>query len=205
MARVIFLLGLLPALSSANGLDVEAMARIRARLDAHSMVRAEFVQTKHMLDVERPIIARGRMLVAGRAGVIWEIERPLKTTIVLREDTTIQIAPDGRRTVRRSQDDAVAARVGRILTALLTGDAKALEQWFEVGVRMASEERWTISLSPRPGPMAAFLKSMQVSGNEFVEAVGIEETSGDATQIRFHNHRGVGALSDEERLLLAGQ
>jgi hypothetical protein len=205
MARVIFLLGLLPALSSANGLDAEAMARIRARLDAHGMVRAEFVQTRHMQDVARPIIARGRMLVAGRAGVIWEIERPLKSTIVLLEDTTIQIAADGRRTVRRSQDDATAARVGRILTALLTGDAKALEQWFDVGVRMAGEERWTISLAPRPGPMAAFLKSMQVSGNEFVEAVGIEETSGDATQIQFHNHRGAGALSDEERRLLAGQ
>src|SRR3989442_14184172 len=128
MARVIFLLGLLPALSSANGLDVEAMARIRARLDAHSMVRAEFVQTKHMLDVARPIIARGRMLVAGRAGVILEIDRSVKTTIALRRDTNIQIPPHGRGTVQRSQYQAAAAHVGIIPIHLLTGQYKIVAQ-----------------------------------------------------------------------------
>ena len=62
--------------------------------------------------------------------------------------------------------------------------------------------RWTIALTPRKGPMAAFLKGMQVSGERFAEAVTIDEAGGDSTQIRFRNHRDAQPLSERERELL---
>jgi hypothetical protein len=178
------------------------MAQIRARLDKHPQLRADYVQTKRMADVQRPQVARGRMLVWGGDGVIWEIDQPFRAAYVLRDDQTIQIAADGRQTVRRAGDDAVSARVGRVLSAVVHGDIKALEQWFTIGARMEGE-RWSIALTPRPGPMASFVKSMRISGGEFVEAVGIEEAGGDTTQIEFRNHRRAAPLSEDERRLLA--
>jgi hypothetical protein len=180
----------------------EDMTKIRARLDKHPQLRADYVQTRRMADVQRPLVARGRMLVWGRDGVIWEVERPFRAAYVLRHDQTIQIAADGRQTVRRAEDDAVSARVGRVLNAVVQGDTKTLEQWFDISVRMEGE-RWTIALTPRQGPMASFLKSMHISGGEFVEAVGLEEAGGDTTQIEFRNHRDAAPLSEEERRLLA--
>lgn len=198
MARLIAALGL-SALALAARAD--ELAAIRARLDAHSRVRAEFVQTKRIADAQRPLVSRGRMLVWGATGVIWEIEQPFQAAYALREGTTVQVV-DGQETVRGAEDDAVSTRVGRVLRALLHGDARSLEQWFEIGAR-ASAERWTITLTPRQGPLASALKSMQVSGREYVESVSIDEASGDATRIQFHNHRDGGALSPLERRLLA--
>jgi hypothetical protein len=201
MARLIVLLALLAGAAVAHASDAEVMARIRAQLDAHPRVRADFEQTRRMADLERPLVARGRMLVWGQSGVLWEIDQPVKSAIVLREDTTVQIDARGRRRTRRAEDDAAAARIGRVMRALLNGDSAALEAWFELTARMGGE-RWTITVTPRKGPMAAFLKSMQVSGARFVETVTVEEANGDSTDIQFPNHRDAAPLSEQERSLL---
>ena len=197
MARLAVLVLLLAHGFAARAGDLD---EIRRKLDAHSHVRADFVQTRRMKDLQRPQVARGRMLAWGASGVIWEIQEPLRATYVLRESTTIQIV-DGRETERAAQDDAASARIGRILKSLFQGDANALGQWFDIAARVAPE-RWTITLTPHAGPLASYLKSMQVAGAEYVERVDIEESDGDSTQIRFRNHRDGGALSDEERRLL---
>jgi hypothetical protein len=173
---------------------------IRRKLDAHSHVRADFVQTRKLKELQRPQVARGRMLAWGAAGVIWEVRDPVQATYVLRESTTLQIV-DGRETERSAQDDASSARVGRVLKSLLQGDANALGQWFDVAAR-AAPERWTITLKPHPGVLASYLKAMRVTGAEYVERVDIEEADGDSTEIRFRNHRDGGALTEEERRLL---
>jgi len=172
--------------------NADAMTDIRARLQAHDLVRADFVQTRTMKDLERPLVSRGRLVVWGPGGVIWQTEQPFRATYVLRDDSTIEIAADG------------AARIGRVLRAVLKGDAKALEEWFEAEPRV-SGGRWSLALSPRQGPMAFFVKSVQLSGGEFVDSVRIVEETGDATHMQFRNHHGGGALSDEERRLLAGE
>jgi hypothetical protein len=197
MARLAALLLLLAASFAAWPDD---LGEIRRKLDAHSHVRADFVQTRRMKDLQRPQVARGRMLAWGGAGVIWEIHDPLQAAYVLRENTTIQIA-DGREVERSAQDDAASARIGRILKSLLQGDANALAQWFDIAAH-AAPEHWTITLTPHAGPLASYLKVMHVAGSEYVERVDIEEADGDSTQIRFRNHRDGGALSDEERRLL---
>ncbi len=184
--------------------NADAMTDIRARLQAHDLVRADFVQTRTMKDLERPLVSRGRLVVWGPGGVIWQTEQPFRATYVLRDDSTIEIAADGARTVRSARDDRGAARIGRVLRAVLKGDAKALEEWFEAEPRV-SGGRWSLALSPRQGPMAFFVKSVQLSGGEFVDSVRIVEETGDATHMQFRNHHGGGALSDEERRLLAGE
>jgi Outer membrane lipoprotein carrier protein LolA-like len=183
--------------------QADAMGEIRARLDAHPLVRAEFVQTRTIKDLERPFVSRGRMLAWGAGGVIWQVEQPVRVTYVLRDDSTIEIAADGTRSVRRAHDDRGAARIGRVLRAVLKGDARTLDEWFEAEARI-SGERWTLVLTPRQGPMASFVKSVQISGGEFVDGVRILEQSGDATQMQFRNLRAGDAPSDEERRLLAG-
>jgi hypothetical protein len=184
--------------------SADALGDIRARLDAHAVVRAEFVQTRTMTDLARPLVTRGRMMAWGAGGVIWQIEKPVRGTYVLRDDSTLEIAADGTRTVRGARDDRGAARIGRVLRAVLKGDAKTLGEWFDVDPRIAGE-RWTLALTPRQGPLAFYVKSVQVSGADFVHSVRIVEENGDTTLMQFHNSRGDAAPSDEERRLLAGE
>lgn len=184
--------------------NADAMAQIRARLDAHAVVRAEFVQTRTMADLQRPLVSRGRMVVWGPGGVIWQVEKPVRVTFVLREESTLEIAADGTRTVRSARDDRGSARIGRVLRAVLKGDARTLGEWFDAEPRIAGE-RWSLALTPRKGPLAFYVKSVQLSGGEFLDSVRIVEENGDSTQMQFHDSRGAAAPSDEERHLLAGE
>jgi len=184
--------------------NADALGDIRARLDAHAVVRADFVQTRTMADLARPLVTRGRMVVWSAGGVIWRIEKPVRATYALRDDDTLEIAADGTRTVRSARDDRGAARIGRVLRAVLKGDAKTLGEWFDADPRIAGE-RWTLALTPRQGPLAFYVKSVQIAGAEFVQSVRIVEENGDTTQMQFHGSRGDAAPSDEERRLLAGE
>jgi hypothetical protein len=198
------LFGLLLVFNTSTKANADALGDIRARLDAHAVVRAEFVQTRTMADLARPLVTRGRMVVWGAGGVIWQIEKPVRATYVLRDDSTLEIAADGTRTVRSARDDRGAARIGRVLRAVLKGDARTLGEWFEADPRIAGE-RWSLALAPRQGPLAFYVKSVQISGAEFVHSVRIVEENGDTTQMQFHNSRGDAAPNDEERRLLTGE
>jgi Outer membrane lipoprotein carrier protein LolA len=200
VARLIALLTLL-CVTGAHASEDEAIARIRALLEAQPRIRAEFEQTKQMADLQRPMVARGRMLVWGHTGVIWEMEEPVKNVIVLRENTTVRIDARGRRLTTRAEHDPAAARMGRVLNALLQGDTATLGQWFQIAAQIGAQG-WSITLTPRKGPMAAFLNSMQVMGDRFVQAVALDESNGDSTRIRFLNHRDAAPLSEQERELL---
>ena len=200
MGRMIVAAALLALGSCAAAAD-EALVRIRALLDAQPRLRAEFDQTKRSAELERPVLAHGRMLVWREAGVLWQMEQPVKMLVVLREDVTIQIDASGRRRTQRADHDAAAARTGRILGALLNGDTATLEQWFDIAARIDAQQ-WSIALTPRRGAMAAFLTSMQVSGDKYVRSVAIDEANGDSTHISFRNHRDAAPLTSEEASLL---
>jgi hypothetical protein len=194
-------LAALQAVPPAAAADREALARIRARLDAHPQLRADFVQTRRSPDLERPSLSHGRMLVWGREGVVWEMVTPVTSTVALRPETTIVVDARGARTERKAQDDAVAARIGRVLRALLQGDTETLEKWFSVEAR-SEGARWTITLTPNRGPLATFIQAMQVAGGQYLEAVDIREAGGESTRIDFSNHRSAAPLSGSERGLL---
>jgi hypothetical protein len=187
----------------AHGAD-PTFESIQARLEKHAVVRAEFVQMRTMAELKRPQLSRGRLVAWNAGGVIWEIDQPFRATYVLREDRTIEIASDGTRTERAAAEDRGGARIGRVLRAVLKGDTKSLDDWFESRARLEGE-RWTLTLVPRSGPVAFYVKSIQLYGADFIEGVRILEENGDATHMQFRNLHAADAPSDEERRLLTGE
>jgi len=202
MAKLIFAV-LCSFIGTAQAAD-DAFASIQSRLDKHVVVRADFLQMRTMADLARPQLSRGKLVAWNAGGVIWHIEQPFKATYVLRDERTIEILADGRRSERAAGDDRGAARIGRVLRALLKGDTKTLDEWFEAKARLEGE-RWTLTLVPRSGPLGYYVKSIQLYGGEFVEGVRIVEENGDATHMQFRNSHAADAPSDEERRLLAGE
>jgi hypothetical protein len=203
MARLV-ILALLALAGAAHAADDPAFAAIRERLEKHAVVHADYVQMRTLADLKRPLMSRGRLIAWNAGGVIWHIDQPFKATYVLRDESTIEIAADGTRTVRSASDDRGAARIGRVLRAVLKGDARSIEELFEASARIEGE-RWSLTLTPRKGPVAYFVKTVQLHGGDFVDGVRIVEENGDATHMQFRNQRSAGAPSDEERRLLAGE
>ena len=190
-------------IGTAHAAD-DSFASIQLRLDKHVVVRADFLQMRTMAELARPQLSRGKLVAWNAGGVIWQIEQPFKTTYVLRDERTIEIAADGRRSERAASEDRGAARIGRVLRAVLKGDTQAMREWFEIKPTLDGQ-RWSLTLVPRNGPLGYYVKSIQLYGGEFVEGVRIVEENGDATHMQFRNSHAADAPSDEERRLLAGE
>ena len=202
MDRLIALVALALLVAAMPVAGADPLAQIARRLEAHDTGRADFVQTRTIAELERPQVARGR-LVWSPGGVIWQVDQPFRTVYVMRDESTVEISADGTRTERSTQDEPVAGRVVRILRALFRGDARMLEGLFKADATLR-QDRWTVTLVPRRSPMSIYLKSIQVSGTNFVEAVRIDDTNGGVTLLQFRNH-SLGDLSEEERRLRDGR
>ena len=55
-----------------------SLAQISTRLEGHAVVRAEFVQSKKMTALKRPLVTRGRLLISRQSGLVWQIDQPYR-------------------------------------------------------------------------------------------------------------------------------
>jgi hypothetical protein len=183
--------------------NAKVIAEIKTRLDKQTFVRADFVQTKQMAAMKRPLITSGHLLVSRQDGVLWQIDQPYKVAYVLGKDSIAEIAADGTRRVRTARDVPGLAQVGRVFRALLAADTSSLAEYFDASGKM-EKGRWELTLVPRQAQIAKFMKVLRLGGKDFVESVRIEEVSGDLTQIQIRNSRGGGSLNAEEQRMLTG-
>ncbi len=194
------LIGSLPANASAsNATDI--LSQIGTQIEQFQVTRAEFVQTKQMAALKRPLVTSGHLTFSRQHGVLWQIEKPYRMSYVLGESRIVEIASDGARRVRETRDMPGLAQVGRVFRAMLGANSNALREYFDVAAQ-GTPSQWTIELTPRQSHLAQFLSGMRLSGGRFVEEIRISEASGDTTQIRLSNSQGAAALNDGEMALL---
>lgn len=184
--------------------ESDVLTRIGAQIEQYPIVRAEFIQTKQMAAMKRPLITSGRLVYSRRHGVLWQIEQPYRIGYVLGEEKIVEIGADGIRKERGLREVPGLAQVGRIFRAMLGANAAALRESFNVAVQ-GDAGKWEIELKPRQSQLAQFLTGLQLSGGHFVETIRIGEAGGDTAHIRFYNTQGAFALSEPELLLFSGE
>ena len=158
---------------------------VQARLVQVPVLRGEFVQEKHVAGFQRPLRSSGRFLLVRGRGLAWDTREPFASEAVLAQGQLSSRTPDGRRTLLldgASSPGAAAATA--LLLALLGGDLQVLEADF-VLQESVDDERWSLSLTPRPGPMQSAFRRLRLAGDRHVRDVEIEEANGDRTMIRF--------------------
>ncbi|MEI7429607.1 MAG: outer membrane lipoprotein carrier protein LolA [Betaproteobacteria bacterium] len=198
------LAGLLGIALSSGVLASETLARIGAQIQQYPLLRAEFVQTKQVAAMKRPLVTSGHLTFSQQHGVLWQIEQPYRMSYVLGEERIVEISSDGVRRERGLREVPGLAQVGRVFRAMLGANTAALQEVFEVAVQ-GDVGKWEISLKPRQAQLAQFLSGMQLSGARFVESITISEAGGDTTQIRFRNTQGLTAPSESELQLFGAK
>ena len=184
--------------ASANAVSEKTLSAIAAQMEKHPVVVADFIQTRKMADVKRPLITKGKLVVSRQHGVLWKIEEPYRIRYFLGEDKIIEAPAEGVRKERSAETLPGMAQVGRIFRAMLGAQAKALEEHFHVEAQ-GDERQWEIRLRPRQAGLAQFLSSMRISGGQYVNFIQITEAGGDSTDIRFEKSQGAKALGEPER------
>ncbi len=169
-----------PALAATN----ELLSSIAAQIEQHPVVQADFVQTKKMSALHRPLISRGRMVFSRQEGIFWLIEEPLKMGYWLGEAKMVEILPSGERREQASASNPALAQVSRVMRSMLGAQVVGLLDNFDVRAH-GSVSKWVLTLVPKHAQLLQHVRLIQVSGGRFIEEIVLEEPSGDSTQTRF--------------------
>jgi len=163
--------------------------RVIARLASYPVVRADFVQERTQPSLTKPVLSSGRMVLSREHGLLWQVETPVKVTLVF----TANGATGG---------GAAEAEMGRLVRAILTGELRELRSAFSFEPR-GDVDRWTIRLLPKARELAQYLRVIELGGGAHLESIGIDEAAGERLRVRMKNFVIATELEPAERKALA--
>lgn len=194
MTRLQFLLGTLGMFGAPVwAATSELLTAIAAQIEQHPVVQAEFVQTKKMTALHRPLISRGRMVFSRQDGLFWWIEEPLKMGYWLGEAKMVEILPNGERREQATASNPALAQISRVMRSMLAAQASTLVENFDVHASGRTSQ-WVLTLVPKQAQLLQHVRCIQLSGGRFIEEVVLVEPSGDSTQTRFFSSEAMREL-----------
>lgn len=179
------LVGLLLLLSTTAHADL--LTDVRNRLTDAPVLRGEFLQTRQLAGIRKPLVAEGRFLVLRGQGVLWQTDKPFAQSLRVTPRELLQKDARGQTTRLSTDKEPVVATVSQVLMAVLGGDLAPLARLFEVKGSLDAQ-RWQLVLSPRQAGMAQLISEIRLTGNTLVDSVTLLSPGGDQTHIEMRRH-----------------
>ncbi len=185
MRRLILVLMLALTAFSAGAAD-DLLRAVRSRLVDAPVVRGQFVQSRELAGIKKPLRAEGDFVVVRGRGVIWRTAKPFAQTLRVSASEILQ--RDGERTLMRLSADKepVVATISRTLFGLFAGDFDQLARFFTADGR-TDGPRWQLRLVPKEPAIARLIGEIRIDGARTVEHVRLDTPSGDSTRIEMRN------------------
>lgn len=164
-----------------------------------SLVRAKFTQQKKLANSNKVFYSSGQIVFAKHTGVLWLIQRPIKADLIMTKKTIVQKTANTQSKINLAQNQY--AGVASIFLQLLTGDQQALLKNFQVEQLSYKADGWSLTLSPKTSTLKKLFGQVQLSGDEVVKQIIIDEKQGGQTTIQLSSHSTGTALTAEEMAL----
>lgn len=136
-----------------------------------------FVQRRELPELERPIVSRGRFAYSASRGLLWLIEEPVESRLVIDAEGVHQ---DGQPVRGSGAFEAIRP----LFESLFSGDLAPLERDFAVS-REEVGEGWRLALSPRDDRLARALDGITIEGADTPRRLVIEASDGGRTALEF--------------------
>jgi acyl-CoA thioester hydrolase len=163
--------------TAAREPDAATLAAI-GRLQQVALIHGAFRQQKNLKILKRPFLSGGRFVFSKQDGLYWEIVEPLPGAYLINKKGMRPAAAG------TAVESPFADSIGRLFSSVLGADLKALQDHFDIYYRNA-DGRWQIGLKPGNRHIGAFISSIEITGNQYIDAIRIVETGGDTTDIAF--------------------
>lgn len=199
MRRGLIILSLL--LISMNTHADELTNRIQKQLSNAPILRGEFVQTRELTGLKRPLKSNGRMLVDKSRGVLWKTEKPIAGILRISRQEIVQ--KDGSQVLMRlsAEKEPVVKTIGSVLFSLFAGDMATLVRYFSHTGSLQRRDGlrgWELQLTPRDPALAGLIRRIDLKGSAHAEEVILRAESGDLTRIEFRKVNSARTLTANE-------
>lgn len=167
---------------SVHAQNVE-LQKVFQQLSAMPVVRANFEQQKKLASLNKTYVSKGTVLFSKNAGVLWQIQTPVKADLIVTPKKLIQKT---QRTY--SQIEVEKTPYGSVATMflqLMSGNETALAKNFNVVSAEYSPTAWNVVLTPKSNLFKKLFDRVDAQGQRYVNKIVIQEKAGNSTTIRF--------------------
>lgn len=194
--------GFLLALSVMTVVQASPLQQIADQLDPAPVIRGSFVQEKALAGFGDLLRSNGRFVFSREQGVVWQVEAPFPSTIVITAEGLYERDEGGQWQYTDSDAQPALALIHTLTTALMSADLQRLQAHFDLHAEQSLQTGWRMLLRPKPGPLAEVLARVQLRGAQLVQGLVMEELGGDRTEIELQG-QAVRDLSADEQALFA--
>lgn len=170
---------------------------VKERLAQPEVLRGEFEQNKQVSGFKKPLVSRGDFLAARDMGVLWRTKTPFASVLKLSRDEIVA-KQDGAVAFRLSASKEPSVRmINGLLFALMNGDVSSLGELFKIDGSVNGKS-WQLTLTPKQATLGKIMRKIELSGDQFVRRILLDEANNDQTLIRF-TAQNTDAISVDER------
>jgi hypothetical protein len=182
--KTVLLFLLLSNLSYAD----DVLTHITARLVKAPITQGNFQQEKRLKILRKPLISTGTFTYHQSKGVIWKTVTPIPSLLLINESKLLT----------GQGEQAVPAAFGNVFKALLGGELNRLAEGFDM---TGTEQKmsWQLQLKPKDELLRKIISTILISGDTELRLLGIQEVTGNQTQISFTKISHPNHLSDEQQ------
>ena len=176
MRLMIFILGLF--LSSVSFAFSEA--DLVKQLQQPQSVQGNFIQHRYLKELNKPIEMQGQFALLAQKGLLWQLEKPF--------NNSLRVTPNGIQQWNGTQwvnngNVGQNEQIGLFL-GLLSGNIDGLKSQFDFALS-GNANQWQLTLTPNSLLMQQIFTTIEISGDQTVKKLTLNEKQGDRTQIEF--------------------
>jgi len=154
---------------------------ILQKLQKNTVLRSQFKQARYLKILSKPIISEGQLNYFSGKGIIWKIQTPIKSTIIISQNKITEINPDGQLTSRVN-----LGSIYTLLDALFNGNDKTLKQNFDISYNISTQQ-WILKLTPTSAPLNKIFKTIEIQGQQQITRITLIDANSDSTVISLHS------------------
>lgn len=180
---IILIIAASPA-SSEPAIDLDSINGI---LQKHPVVTGDFVQTRYVAGLEKPLVSVGNFIFLKSRGIYWHTMEPIEfETSFLKADLSGSKDNSIKAPGIAGQSNPMHKKIGALMMNFLGGDLQSLEKQFRLEL-VEEEGLWRLTMYPKRRAVKKQLSHLAIEGVGYISEISIVSERNGTTRIRFNN------------------
>ncbi len=170
-------------LTEQSQLQLEALSQ---KIGLADVMRGTFEQIRVVKVLKRPLKSSGSFIFSKKNGLMWRIQKPFITDVIMNNGKLIQRTPGRASQILDANDNPSARIMADVFNALFSQDQIILNRYFNQ-FYLESKPTWLLGLMPKDKNLAKVMARVVIEGEDKIQRIIIEEINGDKAEIRLFN------------------
>jgi|GEM_PF-2804865 len=169
---------------AAESTAEQTLAQISGVIRSLNSNNFQFVQTRTLSILSRPVISSGFLQYETEQGMCWIIQKPYLSVLKINQGGIREVLPDGSERLLLPSGNPLFETFSRVYMGVLLGDFQGLSQDLEMQPGVAAAG-WDLKLIPLQKTGMDWLQSIVLSGDAQSTHIVLHEKNGDRNELQF--------------------